>query len=131
MTFIYLFRCEDCKRTGEVARDVEERNSPESCLCGGKMRRTFTAPHFTANRQCDRIENRLYQGDREDVRKQQKADDAKYEKLTANWDVSKPKTKTMDDILSSGIVQAARSSKEAVMQWREEHIPKDAEPVNG
>ena len=94
------------------------------------MRRTFTAPHFTANRACDLIENRIYQGDREDVRRQQKADDEKYERLTANWDTSKPKTKTMDDILSSGIVQAARSGPEAVQQWRNEHIPKDSEPVN-
>jgi hypothetical protein len=129
MVFIYLFRC-GCGRTAEVARDVERRNDSEPCACGGKMRRTFTAPHFTANRSCDLVENRIYRGDRDDVKRQQKSDDEKYERMTANWDLTRPKTKTMDDILSSGIVQAARSGPEAIQQWRSDNIPSDSEPVN-
>lgn len=139
MIQVYVYKCQCCGNLIEQAKNVEDRDETPICLdtrrtgdaCCSWTKRIYTPPTFTAHMQKDLTANRIYHGDRDDVRRQQKADDAAYEKMTAGWDTSKPKTRSMDDILSSGIVQAASSSKEAVMQWRADNIAADAEPVNG
>lgn len=125
----YQFECEKCNHTTIVQRSVADRNKPLKCPKKHLMRRVISKPYFTANLEKDKPENQLYRvltksNSREDWLRRQREDEARYASKEAK-ETPLPPSRSMDDILSSGIVEAARSSKEAVQRWREDNIPKD------
>lgn len=131
---IYLFICDECGKRKEVSRPVEARNLPVFCYHIQDeqahlvlMRRKLTVPIVNADLEKDRPENQLF---RILSKSNSRGEWKEYERYYAEGrekeaeaDSEPAKTTTVDDILATGI--RPDWTKEAVMQWREDHIPKD------
>ena len=119
MTQVYVYECRKCGGRKQEVRDVEDRDKPISCH--GPMKRKYMPPTFVAHMQKDMVENKPYRGlDAKDTLARLKKDDARYEKMTAGWDMSPPKETSMDEILRSGVIDAHKSGN--LDRWRKDHV---------
>lgn len=125
----YRYECGSCGRQFLRFKRFENLNQPEQCpTCPVVMKRLFTASfQIIAHREQDKRENKLYDiltkgGTEADKLALYKQDMARQE-ATMNAMPDVAKEFTTEDILNTGICEAARSGDVGIANWRKEHIP--------
>ena len=94
------------------------------------MRRVYTVPIVNANLEKDKPENQMYRvisksSSKLDQLAVARRENERYERKFAGVDTSEPKHVTVDDIMQTGVLQAANAGPEQLQRWRKDHIPKD------
>lgn len=129
----YLHQCKNCKERRHILRPMSECTQPVFCPeCGSILDRIFTPPQINVS-QVVSSENDVFgviarSMDGQDKRAIQdrymQMNDAESDNL-----VDEKPVVSMDEILRSGIVQAAESGKEAVEKWRQDWVKPELEGI--
>lgn len=139
----YTYRCELCKREYLRYKRIENIEEPEYCFhsdhigdvfnelhapSGFPMTRLFHASfQIIANREVDKRENDLYGiltkgGDQSDRMKLIRQDAAQMEQQMDAMPAPEKDFGT-EEILNTGLLQAAQSGQQGIENWRRENIP--------
>lgn len=127
----FKYECPVCQKVFLRYKRIVNFDVPEFCVHFGtpvEMKRLFTASfQIIANREVDKPENDLYGiltrgGDQSDRMKLIRQDAAQMEK---DMDAMPAPQKefTTEDILDTGIIEAAQSGQEGLANWRRSNIP--------
>jgi putative FmdB family regulatory protein len=129
----YLFHCETCKCQLHILRNMDEASEIAFCpKCDNPVERIYTAPRFIIP-QSDSAENDILGI----IARSQSADDkravqdryAQQNDAESDNLVDEKSIVSMDQILSSGIVEAAQSGRHAVENWRKDWVKPELEGI--
>lgn len=130
----YTYRCVDCGKEYLRFKRFENINDPEYCLyCCYQplvtpMTRLFTASFQIIGRpEKDNPENQIFNiltkgGGETDKMALMRAEERRMERTYDNLQPAAKPAATMDDLLSSGIMEAAKRP-DSLANWRAEHVP--------
>lgn len=131
----YKFQCGVCNAETMAFRTFAGRDVTEICVrCliqdrgSNPMKRIFSADfQIIAEREADKRENKLYDiltkgGGEKDKLELYRQDMARLEKSQEGVK-EQPKEFTAQDILDSGIIEANRSGRVGIENWRKQNIP--------
>lgn len=125
----YLHFCKICKENKHIVRPMSECKIPVLCIvCGTVLDRVFTAPRIIFSTDTDFMGLIARSMDGQDKRAVQDRYTQMNDAESDNIVDEKPLV-SMDQILRSGIVQAAESGREAVENWRKDHVKPELEGI--
>jgi len=129
----YLFDCIGCKRRKQIVRPMTEGADPAFCPdCGTLLDRIFTVPRIMIPEHTS-AENDIFGIiARSTSDKDKKAVQEKYAQQNdeeSDSIIGEAPIVSMDTILRSGIVEAAKSGIEAVNRWRENWVRPELEGI--